>query len=121
VCGDCRGQVECAVCHGERRVAKRRALRRARLSELGRRTAVVALVAASGVTGMSAALLPDGGLAMASFAAAEVAPPRVRFDPALVGVDRPLTLPMAMGWGEPIHFRCFPAGDGVTCCVVSSR
>jgi hypothetical protein len=120
VCGDCRGRVECAVCHGERLAASRRAERRAQLRELGRRAAVVALVAASGVTGLGAALLPESGLCMASAtlagtAAIDPGPAELRLEPMPEGRAR------IAPWGEPLMFRCFETRDGVTCCVVTPR
>ena len=121
VCGDCRRPAECAVCHDERRLALRRAARRARLSELGRRTAVIALVAASGVTGLSAAMLPGSERSPVGLLGAPV-PLDLRPEPATmvstIGAERPLHLPMA--WGQPLLFRCFPANEGVTCCVLAT-
>jgi hypothetical protein len=115
VCGDCRGVRECAVCHGERLVAGRRAQRRARLREIGRRAAVVGLVAASGATGLGAAFLPDGPLYAAPYepTAVElrmVAPP-----------SRATATTASMPWHQPLTFQCFDAGQGITCCIISPR
>jgi hypothetical protein len=113
VCGDCRGVRECAVCQHERVVSARRSQRRARLRELGRRAAVVALVAASGATGLGAAFLPDGPLAAAAF---ESTPVELRM------VTAPVTLETAAApWHQPLSFHCYDAGQGVTCCIISSR
>ncbi len=100
----------------ERIAAERRQARRARLKELGRRTAVVALVAASGATGLGAAFLPDGPLCAAAL---EPAPVELRMMPA----QHPVTLEATGGseWGQPLTFHCFDAGQGVTCCVIAPK
>jgi hypothetical protein len=108
---------ECAVCQGERLASARRSQRRARLRELGRRAAVVALVAASGATGLGAAFLPDGPLAAA--AAYESTPVELRMVTAPM---EPVTLETAAPrWQQPLTFHCYDAGQGVTCCVISPR
>jgi hypothetical protein len=113
VCGDCRGQRECAVCYGERLVSSRREQRRARLRELGRRVAVVGLVAASGATGLGAAFLPDGPLYAT---ATEPTPVELR----TIGPVQPVTLETGTHpWGRPLAFHCFAAAEGVTCCVIT--
>ncbi|HEX8951535.1 MAG TPA: hypothetical protein VF997_01195 [Polyangia bacterium] len=114
VCSDCRGIRECAVCHGERVIAARRAQRRARLKEVGRRVAVVGLVAASGATGLGAAFLPDGPLYVGAY---EPMPVELR----MVGAAQPVTLETARTWHEPLAFRCFSAAHGVTCCVIAPK
>lgn len=115
VCGECRGLRECAVCQSERLVSARRSQRRVRLRELGRRAAVVALVAASGATGLGAAFLPDGPLASAAF---EATPVELRM---VTGPTQPVSLETATAWQQPLTFHCYAAGRGVTCCVISSR
>jgi hypothetical protein len=114
VCADCRGARQCAVCHLERVAAVRRAERRARLTEFGRRAAVIALVAASGATGLGAAFLPDGPLCagMATPAAVEL---------HLVALPRDPQALEPASWNEPLTFRCYDGGDGVTCCVITPR
>lgn len=117
MCGDCRGQRECAVCHFERLAAQRRHERRERLREVGRRAAVVALVAASGATGLGAAFLPDGPMCAG---AVEPTPIQVRLmpDPA----PHPVTLEATPApWSQPLTFHCYDAGHGVTCCVVAPK
>jgi hypothetical protein len=118
MCGDCRGPVECAVCHGERIAASRRAARRAQLRELGRRAAVVSLVAASGVAGLGAALLPESGLCMAGgmsgAALVDPGPAELRLEPMPAHAR-------TAAWGEPLMFRCAEMRDGVLCCVVEAR
>lgn len=115
-CGDCRGARECAVCHTERMASERRAQRRARLKELGRRVAVVGLVAASGATGLGAAFLPDGPLYVGAY---EPTPVELR---AINGPQQPVTLETASpGWRQPLAFRCFDAGQGITCCIISPK
>jgi hypothetical protein len=97
VCGDCRGQRECAVCY----------------RELGRRVAVVGLVAASGATGLGAAFLPDGPLYTS-----EPTPVELR----MVAPAQPVTLETGQQrWSQPLAFHCFAAAQGVTCCVISPR
>jgi hypothetical protein len=110
---------ECAVCHGERQAAARRTQRRARLRELGRRVAVVGLVAASGATGLGAAFLPDGPLYVGAF---EPTPVELR----MVGAAAtPVTLETGTTsggkWHQSLAFQCYDAGHGVTCCVISPR
>lgn len=119
VCGDCRGQRECAVCHFERLDGERRSERRSRLKEYGRRAAVVALVAASGATGLGAAFLPDGPLCASAF---QPTPVELRMLPAPLPrvVTLETTAPPAR-WNQPLTFRCFDSGDAVTCCVISPR
>jgi hypothetical protein len=63
MCETCRGCDECALCFSERCAAAQRHARRARWREIGRRAAIVGLVAASGATGLAAAFFPDGPLA----------------------------------------------------------
>jgi hypothetical protein len=116
VCGDCRGERRCAVCHFERLAAERRAHRRERLRETGRRAAVIALIAASGATGIGAAFLPDGPLAVAAVGPAT--PVELHLVPASP-TEPPVLRTAAPGaWPQPITFRCFDVGDGVTCCVL---
>lgn len=116
VCGDCRGLRACAVCHAERVLSTRRAQRRERLRELGRRVAVVGLVAASGATGLGAAFLPDGPLSAAAY---EATPVELRL---VSGPGQPVTLETApAAWRQPLSFQCFDAGHGVTCCIVSQK
>ena len=115
VCGDCRGARECAVCHSERVASTRRAQRRARLKELGRRVAVVGLVAASGATGLGAAFLPDGPLYVGAY---EPTPVELRM---VSPPNQPVTLETAPAWHEPLAFHCFDAGQGITCCIISPR
>jgi hypothetical protein len=79
---------------------------------------VIALVAASGVTGLGAALLPEGALCPAGATAADAAPAELRLEAA---VPRAHTTTIPTTWGDPLVFRCFEAGDGVTCCVVVPR
>jgi hypothetical protein len=124
VCSDCRGHVECAVCYGERLVESRRAERRARLRELGRRAAVVALVTASGVTGLGAALLPQSTLCMAGDAGVagspiDPGPAELRLEP--MPNPMPTPHPRTAAWGEPLMFRCYEGSDGLTCCIVAPR
>ncbi len=116
VCVDCRGLRECAVCHSERVLSAQRAQRRARLKELGRRAAVVGLVAASGATGLGAAFLPDGPLYVGAY---EPTPVELRM---IGGPADPVTLETApRAWHEPLAFHCFDAGHGITCCVISPK
>ncbi len=114
-CADCRGTRECAVCHTERVASERRAQRRARLKELGRRVAVVGLVAASGATGLGAAFLPDGPLYVGAY---EPTPVELR---TISGPPQPVTFETSPAWHEPLAFRCFDAGQGVTCCIISPK
>ena len=114
VCGDCRSKRQCAVCHFERLAGEKRAQRRARLQELGRRAAVIALVAASGATGLGAAFLPDGPLCASAYASSSTM--ELRLLPSevvqpLADANRP--------WGQTLAFRCFDVGEGITCCVVT--
>ena len=96
--------------------ASRRSQRRARLRELGRRVAVVGLVAASGATGLGAAFLPDGPLYVGAF---EPTPVELRMVP---GPSTPVTLETGgNGWHRALSFQCYDAGHGVTCCVVTPR
>ncbi len=117
VCNDCRGTRECAVCHMERIAAEQRAARRERMREVGRRAAVVALVAASGATGLGAAFLPDGPLCAAT--TMEPTPVELR----MVTPAHPVTLETTAAdeWGQPLTFHCFDAGQGVTCCILSPK
>ena len=112
VCNNCRGVRECAVCSGERLASAQRSERRARLRELGRRVAVVGLVAASGATGLGAAFLPDG-------------PPTLgAYEPMPVELRAMIPAPpeeAAASWHRPLVFRCYDAGQGVTCCVLTPR
>ncbi len=88
-------------------------MRRARLKEAGRRAAVITLVAASGATGLGAAFLPDGPLCTAaSQAQSRAVELRMQEQP-------PVTVEATAPWNQPLSFHCFPAGDGVTCCVVA--
>jgi hypothetical protein len=100
----------------ERLANERRNARRARLKEAGRRAAVVALVAASGATGLGAAFLPDGPLCAAAM---EPTPVELR----MVTPVHPVTLETARSgeWGQPLTFHCFDAGQGVTCCVIAPK
>ena len=107
---------ECAVCHGERMMSARRAQRRARLKELGRRVAVVGLVAASGATGLGAAFLPDGPLYVGAY---EPTPVELRMVGAPGQAVTLETVPAA--WRQPLAFQCFDAGHGITCCIVSPK
>ncbi len=92
----------------------RRAQRRAHLKEVGRRVAVVALVTASGATGLGAAFLPDGPLYAPSYMPAPVEL-RMLSPPA-----PPVTPDTAeKAWQQPLTFHCFNAGRGVTCCVIA--
>jgi hypothetical protein len=95
----------------------RRAQRRARLRELGRRVAVVGLVAASGATGLGAAFLPDGPLYAASY---EPTPVELRMLPG--APVQPVTAETGPHhWSQPLTFHCFAAAQGVTCCVIAPR
>jgi hypothetical protein len=97
-------------------LSARRSQRRARLKELGRRVAVVGLVAASGATGLGAAFLPDGPLYVGSY---EATPVELRM---ISGPADPVTLETApRTWREPLAFQCYDAGRGVTCCIISPR
>jgi hypothetical protein len=132
VCGDCRGERDCAVCFGERCAAAEQQRRRARLRQLGRRAAVVAMVAASGVTGLSAAFVPSGPLC--TTAVAPMAIDLRAADEAPLGTPVPLEaapLPLAStppAWREaergripaerPLTFSCFQARSNLTCCVL---
>lgn len=118
VCVECRGQRECAVCHFERVEAARRQERRTRLRELGRRAAVVTLVAASGATGLGAAFLPDGPLCARVID--EPAPMQLRLAPATAApAGEPMSLEATQPppWTEPLSFRCYTA-RGVACCTL---
>ena len=82
---------------------------------MGRRVAVVGLVAASGATGLGAAFLPDGPLYVGAF---EPTPVELR----MLGGATPVTVETApTAWREPLRFQCYNAGHGVTCCVISPR
>ncbi|MCU1276885.1 MAG: hypothetical protein JWM53_431 [bacterium] len=77
---------------------------------------MVALVAASGATGLGAAFLPDGPLTAAAY---EPVPTELRM---LAAPDQPVTLETAAApWQQPLTFHCYDAGDGVTCCVIAPR
>jgi hypothetical protein len=117
VCADCRGVRECAVCQHDRLLSARRSQRRARLRELGRRVAVVALVAASGATGLGAAFLPDGPLAASAF---ESTPVELRMVTAAVPVTLETTA-APVSWREPLSFHCYDAGQNVTYCIIAPR
>jgi hypothetical protein len=82
---------------------------------MGRRAAVIALVAASGATGLGAAFLPDGPLCASAFAAPTTMELRMvpveLTPPPAADADRP--------WGQTLAFRCYDVGDGITCCIVS--
>jgi hypothetical protein len=82
---------------------------------MGRRAAVIALVAASGATGLGAAFLPDGPLCASAYAAQTTVELRI------VPVDVPEMMPLDADrpWGQPLSFRCFDAGQSVTCCLIS--
>ncbi|MDB4970902.1 MAG: hypothetical protein JWN44_6591 [Myxococcales bacterium] len=122
VCGDCRGKRQCAVCHFERLDGERRAQRRARLQELGRRAAVIALVAASGATGLGAAFLPDGPLCTSVYAAPTTVELRLLPEDDAGELVEPTTLePARLQWTQTLTFRCFAVGDSITCCVVGPR
>jgi hypothetical protein len=115
VCGDCRGARECAVCHGERAVLSARYQRRAQRREVGKRAAVVAMVAVSGVTGLSAAFIPAGPMCTGALAPVAV---ELR-----VGADTKMTTPVALEaapppWNEALGFHCFQARSDLTCCIV---
>jgi hypothetical protein len=109
---------ECAVCHFERLANERRIQRRVRMRELGRRAAVVALVAASGATGLGAAFLPDGPLCAGVI---EPTPMELRMVAAPLPQAVTLETAATSPWNRPLTFHCVNAGDGVTCCVVSAK
>ncbi len=90
-------------------------MRRARLKEAGRRAAVITLVAASGATGLGAAFLPDGPLCRAADGSRAV---ELRLDDP---EPPPTTMDATPPWSQPLSFRCFAAGEGVTCCVLEPR
>jgi hypothetical protein len=125
MCGDCRGAFECAVCHGERQLAARKAERRERLREAGRRVAVVALVAASGATGLGAAFLPEAALCGSATVAREPAVELHLVNPSALAETGPAaaraSMALAPTWGEPLVVRCFTGSNNVTCCVVGPR
>lgn len=76
---------------------------------------MIALVAASGATGLGAALLPDGPLCAGL---ATPGPIAVRMLPA----ESPQMVTLeAAAWGQPLSFRCFDVGDGMTCCIIAPR
>jgi hypothetical protein len=104
------------VCHFERLAAERHARRRERLREGGRRAAVIALVAASGATGIGAAFLPDGPLAAAALGPST--PVELHLVPATPMEPPVLQTAAPRAWHQPLTFRCFDVGDGVTCCVL---
>lgn len=104
------------MCHFERVAAARKRQRRERMREVGRRAAVVALVAASGATGLGAAFLPDGPM---SAGAVEPTPISLRLLPE--PPPHPVTLAATPApWTQPLSFHCYSSGDGVTYCVVTS-
>jgi hypothetical protein len=115
VCKECRGERACAVCYFERLAAERRMARRERMAEIGRRAAVIGLVAASGATGLGAALLPDGPLCAASAAPKAV---EIKLPAGVDEMPGPPVEPRSADWGDALAYRCFDAGNGVTCCVV---
>jgi hypothetical protein len=87
--------------------------RRRRLRDIGRRTAVVSLVAASGITGLSAAFVPPGPLCTGTI------PPAVEL--RLEGMNEvagPLPLDATTPPPWTLTFRCVQTRSGVTCCVV---
>jgi hypothetical protein len=131
VCGDCRGVRECAVCRGERLAAVEQERRRARRREVARRAAVVAMVAASGVTGLSAAFIPAGPICSTAIAPVAV---EVRVGPREPDHTLAMPLPLepaapswtqphtqAKGPERPLTFTCFQARRNLTCCVVELR
>jgi len=134
VCADCRGTRECAVCHFERLAAERRTQRRARLKELGRRAAVVGLVAASGATGLGAAFLPDGPLCAGAVEPTPVelrmVAPQLAHQVTLDAARPPwahlheaggVSSAAAPGSVRPLALHCVDTSDGVTCCVIAPK
>ena len=113
-CKDCRGVRACVVCHRERQAPADRTRRRARIAELGRRTALIALVGISGVAGMGVATLP-------SFMPAAF----VALDGGAHGkLDQPRALPPIAGvtaWGQPVLLHCYACGDGITCFMIDGE
>lgn len=78
---------------------------------------MIALVAASGATGLGAAFLPDGPLCGASAYAARQTEMELRIVP--VELTQPMAVDGNRPWGQTLSFRCFDMGDGITCCIVS--
>jgi hypothetical protein len=111
-CGDCRGERACAACQRERREAATRLRRRARIAEVGRQTALVALVGMSGLAGVGAATLPGTFL-----------PWTARLDGGAqqLKIDQPRQLPPISGvtaWGQPIVLHCYACGEGIACFMI---
>lgn len=88
-----------------------RTRRRARIAELGRRTALVALVGLSGVAGMGAATLPGF---MPSAFTGQLGPHRVTLDQS----RRLPPIAAVTSWGQPVLLHCYACGDGITCFVI---
>ena len=113
-CGDCRGQRACAACHRDRQREATRLRRRARIAEVGRRTALVALVGISGVAGMGVATLP--ALMPTAFVAG--------LDGHRVKLDQPRPLPpiaAVTAWGQPVLLHCYACGDGISCFMIDGN
>jgi hypothetical protein len=123
-CVDCRGDDQCAICYREQLANQARRERRERRRELGRRAAVVGLVAASGISGLAAAFFPDGPLTGTGFdAGAEmrfVTVPNATVDAAVdATLNEPINLhATAPPWGSDLKLSCVET-DGVTCCFVT--
>lgn len=136
-CAECRGDGECIVCWRERLRAERREARRRRLSELGRRAAVIACVAVSGAAAVGASFLPeppsDGfgdphALYVAHAEVRFVGDAVVRYSdmhggrcPASLGTLRASGYLMSAPidpWGEPLLYGCV---DGPRAFVIISK
>jgi hypothetical protein len=102
--------------------AAERTRRRARLREHGRRAAVVALIAASGVSGLGAAFLPEGPVCGEPLPPVSVGAAAAMGGGEAAALTAPLPLTSQRApWTEPLAFRCFAAAGGSTCCVLSPR
>jgi hypothetical protein len=116
VCRDCRGGSRCAVCHGDALAAEATARRRGQRREVVKRAVVVAMVAASGVTGLGAAFMPAGPMC-----ANGLAPIAIELHSSDGRGIVPVSLEAASPpWNQPLAFHCFQMRSDLTCCVVET-
>jgi hypothetical protein len=128
MCKECRGGGACILCHRDEQAARARAERNRRLRLVGHRAGVAACIAATGMAGVGAALIPDRPSGLGSDGHTMiVARGEVRFVadavqrfwdthggtcPASLGELRKegylLAAPVDP-WGEPLLFGCIEA------------